>query len=88
MQVYPGANSTAGAVLLEPEAYCSRCSMFHYILACRARRALRPGIVRSVLGLPSPDSKRKTYVLPLEKSVRLSERLRAGLSARIAVVVT
>ena len=34
-----------------------------------------------------PDSKRKTYVLPIKKSVRLSEGLRAGQSAHIAFVV-
>ena len=34
-----------------------------------------------------PDSKRKTYVLPLKKSVRLVEGLCAGRSAHIALVV-
>ena len=34
-----------------------------------------------------PDSKRKTYVLPIKKSVRLSEGLRVGHSADIALVV-
>lgn len=34
-----------------------------------------------------PDSKRKTYVLPIKKSVRLSEGLRAGQSAHVAFVV-
>ena len=34
-----------------------------------------------------PDSKRKTYVLPIKKSVRLSEGLRAGQSAHLAFVV-
>ncbi|MEP7113959.1 MAG: DUF1905 domain-containing protein [Ilumatobacteraceae bacterium] len=34
-----------------------------------------------------PDSKRKTYVLPIKKSVRLSEGLCAGQSAYVAFVV-
>lgn len=34
-----------------------------------------------------PDSKRKTYVLPIKKSVRLSEGLCAGRSAHVAFVV-
>ena len=34
-----------------------------------------------------PDSKRKTYVLPIKKSVRLSEGLGVGHSADIALVV-
>ena len=34
-----------------------------------------------------PDSKRKTYVLPIKKSVRVSEGLRVGHSADIAFVV-
>lgn len=34
-----------------------------------------------------PDSKRKTYVLPIKKSVRTSENLRAGEPADIALVV-
>ena len=34
-----------------------------------------------------PDSKRKTYVLPIKKAVRVSEGLSAGQPADIALVV-
>ena len=34
-----------------------------------------------------PDSKRRTYVLPVKKAVRIAEGLRAGSQARVALVV-
>jgi hypothetical protein len=34
-----------------------------------------------------PDTKRKTYVLPLKKSVRTSERIQAGAKAEVTLQV-
>ena len=34
-----------------------------------------------------PDSKRRTYVLPVKKAVRVAESLAAGSRARVAIVV-